>query len=348
MAEEEFKLTHYSKSSGCGCKLSSADLNKIIGARLDFTDFPNLLTGNHGNEDAAVVKINDEQCLITTVDFFAPIVDNAFDYGRIAATNAISDIYAMGGKPLVATAILGWPIGKIPHRLAAEVMDGARAACAEAHIPLAGGHSIESSEPFFGLSVNGLVKQNNIKFNSNIQEGDLIFITKPIGTGILSAALKRGVIPADEMKEAVRSMCTLNSIGEILSSYDEVHAITDITGFGLLGHLTEMVGENELSISIDVSAIPVFEGVASLASQMIYPDMTTKNYCQFYSSVGNLDMYAMQVLCDPQSSGGLAVALAPQFADEFLKILSRFNIEASCFKPIGKVQTEDTNKIMIH
>ncbi|MEZ4798518.1 MAG: selenide, water dikinase SelD [Flavobacteriales bacterium] len=347
MAEEAYKLTQYSKSSGCGCKLSSADLNQIIGERANLNEFPNLLTANSGNEDAAIIKLNESQCLITTLDFFAPIVDDAFNYGRIASSNAISDIYAMGGKPIVATAILGWPIGKIPHHLAHQVMEGARKACSEAKIPLAGGHSIESSEPFFGLSVNGLISENQIKNNNSIQEGDLLFITKPIGTGILSTALKRGLIAEGDMAEATESMCALNKIGAALGVHSEVHALTDITGFGLLGHLTEMIGENELSIALDIKSIPVFKGVEPIAAQMVYPDMTTKNYSHYFSAIGNLDMYAMQVLCDPQTSGGLIVSVTPSFVNEFLEICEAHDVSLSCHKPIGKIISMQNRKIVL-
>lgn len=347
MAEETFKLTQYSKGSGCGCKLSSADLNLIIGDRTRLNDFPNLITANSGNEDAAIMRLNDSQCLITTLDFFSPIVDDAFTYGRIASSNAISDIYAMGGKPIIATAILGWPVGKIPLQLAHQVMEGARMTCSEAMIPLAGGHSIESTEPFFGLSVNGLLSENQIKNNSSIQEGDVLFITKPIGTGILSAALKRNLITEHEMKDATISMCALNAIGEILGTYQQVHALTDITGFGLLGHLTEMIGKNELSIALDIKSIPVFESVSSLASQMVYPDMTTKNYSHYFSAIGNLDMYSMQVLYDPQTSGGLIVSVDSTFVNEFVEICRAHNISSGCLQPIGKVVSMQNTKIVL-
>lgn len=347
MEEQIIKLTSFSKSSGCGCKLSSADLQLIIGQQTDNSNFQKLLVGNDKSDDAAVFLIDEEKAIISTLDFFAPIVDSAITFGKIAATNAISDVYAMGGQPILATAILGWPIGKIPHHLAQEVMRGAKEICAEAGIPLAGGHSIESTEPFFGLSVNGLIHPDYIKKNNSIQEGDLIYLTKPIGTGILSSGLKRGLISEDQIGEAIKSMCTLNTIGAVVSKHPQVHAITDITGFGLLGHLSEMVSNTGFSIEMNTSKIPLLPHTKELMDQMVYPDITTKNYSHSHQYIGNLGFQEMMMMCDPQTSGGLLIAIAPEFQKSFEEMLVQNKIFDRCLSPIGKVKPRQDFEILL-
>jgi selenide,water dikinase len=232
---EEIKLTQFSHGAGCGCKIAPAVLDKILHTSLPKANFPKLLVGNESKDDAAVYELNDGSCIISTTDFFMPIVDDAFTFGSIASVNAISDVYAMGGKPTMALAILGWPISKLPEELAQKVLDGSRDVCAKAGIPLAGGHSIDSPEPIFGLAVTGTVEKKNLKKNNSAQAGDVVYLTKPIGVGIITTAQKRGLAEADDLAEAVRVMTELNILGADFGKLDYVNAMTDITGFGLLG-----------------------------------------------------------------------------------------------------------------
>src|SRR4030095_8180854 len=229
-------------------------------------------------DDAAVYKLDNGNCLISTVDFFTPIVDDAFTFGRIAAANALSDVYAMGGKPFLAVAILGWPVYKLAPELAAKVLEGGRAACSEVSIPLAGGHSIDSPEPFFGLSVNGLVREEHLLRNNTARAGDWLYLTKGLGSGILAAALKRGKIDTGHERSLVTALTTINTAGSELGSIRGVHAVTDVTGFGLLGHLIEMKQGSGLSAELDYSRIPLLEGAESYAAQFIFPDNTYRNW----------------------------------------------------------------------
>ena len=251
---ENIKLTQYSKASGCGCKIAPAVLQEILKSDFDFV-CKELLVGNKTNDDAAVYDLGNNQCLISTTDFFMPVVDSPFDFGKVAATNAISDVYAMGGKPILAIAILGWPTEKFGTASAKEVLEGARQQCAKAGIPLAGGHSIESTEPIFGLSVNGIVERKSLKQNNSLQEGDSIYLTKSLGTGVYSTALKRGVLKTEDYSVLLNSMCELNNFGFELGQLSYVNALTDVTGFGFLGHLLEMIGDKNLTAEITKSKI---------------------------------------------------------------------------------------------
>jgi selenide,water dikinase len=236
----DIKLTQYSHGAGCGCKISPAVLDKILHSDIARTIDPDLLVGNDKRDDAAVLDLCNGTALISTTDFFMPIVDNAYDFGRIASANAISDVYAMGGKPVLAIAILGWPIDKLPPEVAQQVLEGSRAVCAEAGITLAGGHSIDCPEPVFGLSVNGMVKIEHLKQNATATDGCRLYLTKALGVGILSTAQKKGLLKPEDAAIALQSMTTLNKLGEVFGKLDYVKAMTDVTGFGLLGHLTEM------------------------------------------------------------------------------------------------------------
>ncbi|MEP7323875.1 MAG: selenide, water dikinase SelD, partial [Saprospiraceae bacterium] len=244
---ESIKLTQYSHGAGCGCKISPANLEIILKSSQTFLQDPKLLVGYESRDDAAVYDIGHDQAVISTTDFFMPIVDDPFDFGRIAATNSISDIYAMGGTPIMAIAVLGWPVNKIPLEVARKVVDGGRYVCNLAGIPLAGGHSIDSPEPIFGLAVTGIIDKNKIKRNDTAQEGDLLFLTKPLGVGILSTAQKKGLLKVEDEKIMVETMCTLNKAGAELAQIAGVHAMTDVTGFGLFGHLLEMARGSNLS-----------------------------------------------------------------------------------------------------
>jgi len=329
-----FKLTQYSSKAGCGCKIAPADLEKILSEKSE-THFKELLVGNHSNDDAAVWDIGSGLGIINTVDFFMPIVDNAFDFGRIAAANAMSDVYAMGGKPLFANALLGWPIEVLPLDLAKEVLQGARQICQEAGIPLAGGHSIDSKEPIFGLSVTGSVQTKFLKRNNTPAVGDYLFLSKALGTGIIGTAIKRGLAQEKDAQWAIESMCTLNKLGSEIAEIPSVHALTDVTGFGLLGHLIEMCG-TEFSAHLYWNKVPKFDFLDTYLNQNIIPDNTYKNWNAWEHKVeGITDMFPFQVLNDPQTSGGLLLAVSPDALGEIQKIFEANQIKST--EPIGRI-----------
>lgn len=295
---EEIKLTQYSHGSGCGCKIAPAVLENILkqsGVNIRINE---LLVGHESKDDAAVYRLHNDTCLISTVDFFTPVVDDAYLFGRIAAANALSDVYAMGGDPLLAIAILGWPVDKLPAELAAKVLEGGRDACKEVGIPLAGGHSIDSPEPFFGLAVNGLVTEKNILRNNTASEGDFLFLTKPIGSGILSAAMKRGKLLTEHEAVLIQNLTAINKIGSKLSSIPDVHAVTDVTGFGLLGHLIELTEGSGLSAVLEYSTIPLLDGAAKYASEFIFPDNTYRNWNGYEKKVRGVDGPSFITLSD--------------------------------------------------
>lgn len=324
MQTEKINLTQYSHGAGCGCKIAPAVLEEILKTNETAAHFPSLLVGNASKDDAAVYDLGNGSSLISTTDFFMPIVDDAFDFGRIAAANSISDVYAMGGTPLMAIAILGWPIETLPASLAQQVLDGARAVCKEANIPLAGGHTIDSKEPFFGLAVNGLVNNQQLKQNNTAREGDVLLLTKPIGVGILSTAQKRKVLQPEHDGIAVKWMTQLNKAGALLSSLPGVHAMTDVTGFGLLGHLIEMAEGSGLSAELNYASIPVIEEAKTYLAQRIVPDATYRNWNSYSTKVGfetgvNV-MEAFNLLPDPQTNGGLLIAASLDSIEEIQKI----------------------------
>ena len=331
---EKPKLTEYSHSSGCGCKIAPAVLKEILGSSSELTEFPSLLVGNHTNDDAAVWALDDENVVISTTDFFMPIVDDPFDFGGIASANAISDIYAMGGKPLMAIAILGWPVDKLSPKIAAEVLAGSKAICAKAGIPLAGGHSIDSPEPIFGLAVTGSALKKNVKPNGGATVGCELYLTKPLGIGVLSTAMKRGQLLTEDEAKATGVMLQLNAIGAELGQLDCVQAITDVTGFGLLGHLTEMCEASGLSAEIEYSKVPLIPGLKHYLDQFIYPDMTMKNFNAYGQKVSKLSGEQLFTLCDPQTSGGLLVAVEPSGKAELLSVCEAHGLELDS---IGKM-----------
>jgi selenide,water dikinase len=297
-----------------------------------------MIVGNSTNDDAAVMDLGNGQALVSTTDFFMPIVDDAFNFGKIAATNAISDVYAMGGKPLMALAILGWPIDKLPAELASEVMRGAVEVCDTAGIPIAGGHTIDSPEPIFGLAVNGLVRRDKILTNQGIQKGDLLFITKPLGVGIITTAHKMGKANEEDLNNAIESMCRLNSIGALLPSIKGVHALTDVTGFGLLGHCIEMADGANLSAELYYSKIPVIAGAKEYLSQRIVPDATYRNW-NSYSTKTSFEkgvnvMEAFNLLPDPQTNGGLLFSVNPNALEKVLSLLNQNGLD-NFIEPIG-------------
>lgn len=338
------KLTEWSEGSGCGCKIAPAILDQILSSSGSFIqNDPNLLIGNSGKDDAAVYQVSDEIAVINTVDFFTPIVDDPFDFGRIASANAISDVYAMGGKPIFANAILSWPVEKLAPELAAKVMEGAKSVCKTAGIELAGGHSIAAKDPIFGLSVNGVIHPKKIKSNKDAKAGDLLFLTKPLGIGVLATALKRGKISDEDYLNLVHTACQLNSVGELLGNHEEVHSMTDVTGFGILGHLIEMCEGAGLSAEIDLPKLPLIPGVQEYINQFIFPDNTYRNwnaYSQKTKGVVGMDLVK---LCDPQTSGGLMLAVDPNQVDWFLQAMKKENQpvwEIGRFKEKGEMVVE--------
>lgn len=346
---DNFKLTQYSRGGGCGCKISPQILEEILYSQFAFPD-KKLLVGNSSHDDAAVYDLGDGNALISTTDFFMPIVDDAFDFGRIASANAISDIYAMGGKPLLAVAILGWPVEKLPASLAKQVMEGSRKVCTETGISLAGGHSIDSAEPFFGLAVNGIVPIKNLKKNNTAQQGDAILLTKPIGVGILSTAQKRNVLKEEHLKILIEQLTALNGVGTALGNAKGVSAMTDVTGFGLAGHLIEMAEGSGLTAEIHYSKLAITEGAQDYLSQRIVPDATYRNWNSYGKKInfekGVNVMEAFSILPDPQTNGGLLIAVNPDSLSEVQAVLKQHGLEKFA-EPIGNFISKDDKTILV-
>lgn len=311
MNDISYKLTQFSPGAGCGCKISPDDLREIIEQLPAKSVSEHLLVGCESRDDAAVYDTGNGQAIISTTDFFTPIVDDPFDFGRIAATNAISDIYAMGGTPLMAISILGWPLSKLPANIASRVMEGAVDVCSEAGIPLAGGHSIDISDPVFGLAVTGLAPIGSIRRNNTARAGCRLFLSKPLGIGILSTAARKNVLDNEDYLNSVLWMTRLNKAGIELGKMDEVRAMTDITGFGLLGHLLEMCEGSGLSAHICMSAIPLLDNLARYIEKNCIPGGTYRNWKSYGTKIGAVNEFAKMVLADPQTSGGLLVAVDP-------------------------------------
>lgn len=344
MIPDLIKLTKYSHGAGCGCKISPKVLDEILKSNIVLPDNDKLLVGNSSKDDAAVYDLGNGIALISTTDFFMPIVDDAFDFGRIAAANSISDVYAMGGKPLLAIAILGWPVNKLSPEIAQKVVEGGRSICAEAGIPLAGGHSIDSPEPIFGLAVTGILPIENLKKNNTAQNGDHLFLTKPLGVGILSTAQKRGLLKEEYLSALVKQMTTLNKIGEKLGKIKGVTAMTDVTGFGLLGHLIEMAEGSGLSAELFYNKIPVASGVKEYIAQKIFPDGTTRNWNSYGDKVKfNNDIdetEAITLLSDPQTNGGLLISVNEKSVDKVKTLLKSVGLE-NHLSVIGKMKKKE-------
>lgn len=358
---EKIKLTQFSRGAGCGCKIAPGVLEEILKAPLSppeggkhrnaYPVFPpsgsggaGLIVGYDTKDDAAVYDIGNGRAIISTTDFFMPIVDDAFDFGRIAAANSVSDVYAMGGKPLMAIAILGWPVEKLPAELAQQVLEGARTICAEAGIPLAGGHSIDSQEPIFGLAVTGEVEIKNIKRNSTATEGCKLFINKPLGIGMISSAQKRGLASPEDLEEAIQTMTQLNSLGYELGKLEYVKAMTDVTGFGLLGHLIEMCEGSGVSAEIEYAKVPLLKNIPNYASKMIYPDGTMRNWKNLEGKVEGIGAESLLTLCDPQTSGGLLVAIEPPHENDFISLAKRHHLDVA---NIGIIKAKNANFVAI-
>lgn len=316
---EKIKLTEFTKGGGCGCKIPPSELSEILSGQKTSTEF-GLIEGNSNGDDAAVWDMGNGQLLISTTDFFTPIVDDPFDFGRIAAANSISDIYAMGGRPIMALSVLAWPTDKLGNEIAAEVIRGARTVCTEAGIAIGGGHSIVNPEPVFGLAVNGLVSKENLKTNHNAKEGDQLFLTKPIGSGMLSTAMKRGMLKNELLVELIAYLTTLNKSGELIGKIESVNAMTDVTGFGLIGHLNEMTIGSNLTAKLNYGDIPLMNGVKELAAQMVYPNNTMRNWKAFNENVSGVSGESLLTLCDPQTNGGLLIAIRPEGISELKEL----------------------------
>ena len=329
MEKPTIRLTQFSEGSGCGCKIPPAVLESILANRksVDLVD-TQLLVGNSSKDDAAVYQVNETFAMINTVDFFTPIVDDAYDFGRIAAANALSDVYAMGGKPLFANAILSWPVEKIDPLLAGEVLEGGREMCHLAGIPLAGGHSIAAKDPIFGLSVNGIIHPDHIKTNKGAREGDFIYITKPLGIGVLATALKRDKINAEDYSKMIQYATQINTIGKDFGVLKYVHAMTDVTGFGILGHLVEMAEGAELTATIQGNSLPLIDGVPDYISQFIFPDNTYRNWNAYSGKSEGIIGMELVKFCDPQTNGGLLVAVDPKSQKVFESVLEQHQQKA--------------------
>ena len=321
MTSEDIKLTQYSHGAGCGCKISPAILDKILHSPYKHQADPRLLVGNDTRDDAAVLDLGNGTALISTTDFFMPIVDDAYDFGRIASANAISDVYAMGGKPVLAIAILGWPIDKLSPEIAQKVLEGSRAVCDEAGITLAGGHSIDCPEPVFGLAVNGIVDIENLKQNSTATARCKLYLTKSLGVGILTTAQKKGILKPQHAFIAPESMAMLNKIGETLGKLDYIKAMTDVTGFGLLGHLSEMCEGSNLQAVIEFDKVPKIDVLDEYLDQNSVPGGTNRNWSSYGHKVKTITEYQKHILADPQTSGGLLVAVEESKTKEFEQVL---------------------------
>ncbi len=317
----EIKLTQLSHGGGCGCKIAPGLLQKILGETSEKMPFPDLLVGYETSDDAAVYRLNDQQAIIATTDFFMPIVDDPFDFGRIAATNALSDVYAMGGTPIMALAIVGMPINKLPVESIRAILQGGEAVCKAAGIPLAGGHSIDSPEPIYGLVALGIVHPDRLKKNSNAQAGDVLILGKGLGVGILAAALKKGVLDEAGYAQLIANTTKLNIVGQALSKMEAVHALTDVTGFGLLGHLLEMSRGSCLSGKVEFDKVPVLSAALELVKQGYGPGAIDRNLESYGNDVhfdSSLEVWQQRLLADAQTSGGLLASVSAEAAEEVL------------------------------
>ena len=331
-AQEPVRLTSLAHGGGCGCKIAPAVLQQILAGAPAAAPFANLLVGTETADDAAVWKLNDDQALVATTDFFMPVVDDPFDFGRIAATNALSDVYAMGGRPILALAIVGMPVNTLPVETIRAILAGGSAVCAEAGIPVAGGHSIDSVEPIYGLVALGLVHPDRVLTNRTARAGDVLILGKALGVGILSAAFKQGRLDAAGYAALVASTTQLNSIGADLAAQPGVHAMTDVTGFGLLGHALEMARGSGLTALIDAEAPALLPGVETLARAGVRTGASGRNWASYGGAVRGAEAlpdWRRDLLCDPQTSGGLLVAASPETADEILALFRRRGFTAA-------------------
>lgn len=344
MTSSTIRLTQYSHGAGCGCKISPKILETILHMKQQKFIDPCLLVGNETRDDAAVYDIGQGMGVVSTTDFFMPIVDDPYDFGRIAATNAISDVYAMGGKPIMAIAILGWPVDKLAAEIAQQVLDGGRYVCQQAGITLAGGHSIDTPEPIFGLAVTGMIRTDYIKKNSAARAGSKLFLTKPLGIGVFTTAEKQNKLRPQHQGIATKIMCQLNRIGADFAEITGVTAMTDITGFGLLGHLIEVCQSSAVRAVLQFLAVPKLPDVEDYIAQGCVPGGTCRNYGSYGHLIGPMSDLQRQLLCDPQTSGGLLLAVMPDAEDAVKAIALGYGISLS---PIGELMTPCSNRTLI-
>lgn len=334
------RLTSLSHGGGCGCKIAPGVLAELLSkSALPKQFYSQLLVGTETADDAAVYQINDEQAIVATTDFFMPIVDDPFDFGRIAATNALSDIYAMGGTPVMALAIVGMPINVLPHDVIAKILEGGESVCRDAGIPLAGGHSIDSVEPIYGLVGIGIVNPKHLKRNSDAQSGDVLILGKPVGVGIQSAALKKGLLGDDGYAAMVATTTLLNRPGTVLAQIDGVHALTDVTGFGVLGHTLELARGADMTACIDSSLVPLLPGVQALAEQGVVTGASSRNWAAYGADIeldANVNDTMRSLLTDPQTSGGLLVSCQPGAIQQVLETFKAYGFAGACV--IGRMQ----------
>ena len=336
------RLTQYSHGGGCGCKIAPSVLSEILAGLPQAGLFPNLMVGLESSDDAAVYRLNDNQAIIATTDFFMPIVDDAHDFGRIAATNALSDIYAMGGQPILALAVVGMPIDKLPLQTIQQIMAGGASVCQTAGIPIAGGHSIDSPEPIYGLVALGIVHPDKVKRNDTAQVGDVLILGKPLGVGVLSAALKKGELSAAGYEQMIMVTTQLNRTGTALANMPGVHAMTDVTGFALLGHLLEICRGSRLQAQLEFDRIPFIDIALQLAKDGYATGAAARNWASYGEQVTlgtGITEWQRKLLCDPQTSGGLLVSCAPESVDA---VLAAFNADGfNNAAVIGCMQTGD-------
>jgi selenide,water dikinase len=342
---DNLRLTQYSVGGGCGCKISPADLEQII-SRCEKSHVidAQLLVGNENMDDAAVYDLKNGQVLISTTDFFTPIVDDPFDFGRIASVNAMSDVYAMGGKPIFALAILGWPLAKLSAETAARVIEGARSVCSSIGIVIAGGHSIDIPEPVFGLVVNGLAPKEGFKQNCTATAGCRLFLSKPLGIGAISNAAKNSKVSLSDYNEAIAWMTRLNTLGPAVASLKGLTAMTDVTGFGLGGHLLEICKGSHLTAELDFEALPLLIGFKDYIAQGCIPGGTRRNFKSYGHLIEPMDEIRKMIICDPQTSGGLLMAVEPDSILEFMAIVESEN---AFVKEIGHLMKREDEKEFI-
>lgn len=344
---EKIKLTTLTTKGGCGCKIGPSDLAQVIRMLPPAVPNSNVLVGLETSDDAGVYRLTDDLAIVQTLDFFTPIVDDPYSFGQIAAANAISDIYAMGGKPITALNIVAFPISKLDKSILADILRGAADKLAEANVALIGGHSIDDKEPKFGLAVTGMIHPEKVRANSHAKVGDKLILTKPIGVGILSSAIKNGLLQNDEIERVTKVMATLNKVAaEIMEPY-EIHACTDVTGFGLLGHASEMAKGSNVGLRINKSDVLVLPRVREIAEMGIIPGGTKNNYAHLQDVVTfpeKMDQVDQWILCDAVTSGGLLISVAEEKADELLTELINAGVEASI---IGEVIAEHQGKIEV-
>lgn len=349
-SKSEPRLTSLSHGGGCGCKIAPGVLSDILKGTHGLPMPPELMVGIETSDDAAVYRLNDEQALVATTDFFMPIVDDPHDFGRIAATNAISDVYAMGGRPIMALALVGMPISVLSTATIGRILDGGASVCRQAGIPVAGGHTIDSVEPIYGLVALGLVHPDRVRRNADARPGDVLVLGKPLGVGVMSAALKKGQLDAPSYARMIATTTKLNTPGPDLAAIDGVHAITDVTGFGLAGHALELARGSRCQVRLDWSSVPLLEGVPGLAREGFVTGASGRNWAAYGQDVSlssALPAEAQALLSDPQTSGGLLVSCAPQALDAVMKVFAQHGFEAAAV--VGEVMapTSDAHALVV-